>query len=263
MPGFRQTLPSCLLALLALTQCTSEEASPRDAQDRPSVQLMTSLPLVWGEGASMDAILSGESEPAPIYRYWQSQYSVTAVDSLENLAQENPDTVILAQPRAMDPADLADLDAWVRAGGAVVILTDPDLVWPSDLPFGDPRRALATGLLSPLLGHWGFELVALGDQRRKGVSLRVGKYGFISHGIGKIEPLAEGVSADTQCDIGEAGFVARCSIGKGRATIVADADLLNAALWPDAARDSPGKSDAVRFVDSLVRQQNFPARRKP
>ena len=127
MPGFWQRLRSCLLALVALTQCTGEEAPPSDAQDPRSVQLMTSLPLVWGESASMDAILSGESKPAPIYRYWQKQYRITAVDSLENLAQENPDVLILAQPRAMAPADLADLDAWVRAGGAAVILTDPDL----------------------------------------------------------------------------------------------------------------------------------------
>ena len=227
------------------------------------MQLMTSLPLVWGDNASMEAILSGESEPAPIYRYWQKQYRITAIDSLENLAKENPDTVILAQPRAMDPADLADLDAWVRAGGAVVILTDPDLAWPSVLPFGDPRRALATGLLSPLLRHWGLELVAMGDQHGQAANLQIGKYRFTSRGIGKIEPLADGVSPRTQCDIGEAGFVARCSVGKGHATIVADADLLNAALWPEETRQSPGGSDAVRFVDSLVQKPNFRPSRKP
>ena len=116
---------------------------------------MTSLPLVWGETPSPESILSGEARAAPIYRYWRDQYEIAAVDSLENLPQDDPDVVILAQPRAMDPADLATLDAWVRTGGDAIILTDPDLVWPSDLPFGDPRRPLASGMLSPLPGEWG------------------------------------------------------------------------------------------------------------
>jgi len=261
--GFWQTVPSALVALLALAQCTAADSPPGDPQVRPSIQLMTSLPLIWGEGASMESILSGGSEPAPIYRYWQNQYEIVAVDSLENLAAESPDIVLLAQPRAMAPADLADLDAWVRAGGAVIILTDPDLAWPSELPLGDPRRPLTTGLLSPLLGHWGLELVALGESRAGAAKLRVGKYSFTSRGIGKLEPLASNVSPAVRCDIGEAGFVAQCSIGEGRATVVADADLLDAALWPDEARQSPGKSGAVQFVDSLVREQIYKTSRKP
>ncbi|NCN85546.1 MAG: hypothetical protein GW808_06950 [Sphingomonadales bacterium] len=263
MPRFRQTVPSALAALLALAQCTAADSPPGDSQARPSVQLMTSLPLVWGDGASMESILSGDSEPAPIYRYWQNQYEMLAVDSLEDLASENPDIVLLAQPRAMAPADLADLDAWVRTGGAVIILTDPDLAWPSELPLGDPRRPLITGLLSPLLEHWGLELVALGESRAGAAKLRVGKYSFTSRGIGKLEPLASNVSPAARCDIEEAGFVAHCSIGEGRATVVADADLLDAALWPDQARRSPAKSGAVRFVDSLVREQISRTSRKP
>ncbi len=123
-----QTVPSALLALLVLAQCSAGESPPDPPQAKPRIQLMTSLPLVWGDGASMESILSGGSEPAPIYRYWQQKYEIAAVDSLENLAVQDPDIVILAQPRAMDPADLTDLDAWVRAGGAVIILTDSDLV---------------------------------------------------------------------------------------------------------------------------------------
>ena len=219
---------------------------------------MTSLPLVWGEGASIESILSGETEPAPIYRYWQDQYDIAAVDSLENLDREDPDIVILAQPRAMDPADLADLDAWVRAGGAVIMLTDPDLAWPSDLPLGDPRRPLVSGLLSPLLGHWGLELVADADNSADLVRLRLGSHAFATRGVGMLEPITADASADARCDTGEGGVIARCTIGQGQATVVADADFLNAALWPGEARRSPQKSGAVRFLDSLVQEQIKP-----
>jgi len=255
-----QTVLSATVALLLLAQCTGTPPDP--PADRPRIQLMTSLPLVWGEGASMESILSGETEPAPIYRYWQDRYDIAAVDSLENLDREDPDIVILAQPRAMDPADLADLDSWVRAGGAVIILTDPDLAWPSDLPLGDPRRPLVTGLLSPLLDHWGLELVADADDSADLVTLRLGNHGFATRGVGMLQPISAARRADARCDTGEGGVIARCRIGQGQAIVVADADFLNAALWPGEARRSPRKSGAVRFIDSLVEEQMNPESRK-
>ncbi|ASK86873.1 hypothetical protein [Sphingorhabdus sp. SMR4y] len=253
MTRFWQTVPSALLAFLFLAQCSAGEPPPDPQQPRARIQLMTSLPLVWGDGASMESILSGDSEPAPIYRYWQQQYEMTAVDSLENLAAEDPDIVILAQPRAMDPADLTDLDGWVRAGGAVIILTDPELVWPSRLPLGDPRRPLASGLLSPLLDHWGLELVAADADSTELEHLRFGDHVFASRRVGKIEPVKAGKASDADCEWSDVAFVVQCSVGQGRAAIVADADFLHATLWPEAARKSPQTSGAVRFVDSLVR----------
>lgn len=255
MAGFWQTLPSVLLASLALAQCTASESRPDRQHSEISIQLMTSLPLVWGEGASIETILAGQAEPAPIYRYWQEQYDMAAVDSLENLSDQNPDIVILAQPRAMAPADLADLDAWVRGGGAVIILTDPDLVWPSALPLGNPRRPLVSGLLSPLLGHWGLEMVADAEIPTAVTMVRVGPHAFPTMGVGSLAPINADARADARCEIGEGAVFARCAIGKGHATILADADFLNAALWPEDARRSPQKSGAVRFFDSLVQDQ--------
>lgn len=217
---------------------------------------MTSLPLVWGDDASMESILSGGSEPAAIYRYWQEKYDIAAVDSLENLAKDDPDIVILAQPRAMDPADLTILDAWVRMGGNVIILTDPDLVWPSALPLGDSRRPLVSGLLSPLLGHWGLELVADAERKTDVVDLSFGSYSFATRGVGKLEPLAENPASNVRCKASSAGFIAQCSVGLGQASIVADADFLNEGFWPESARQSPQNSGAGRFIDSLVRDHS-------
>lgn len=257
MAGLWQTVPSAIAALLALTQCTAAESPSANSESKPRIQLMTSLPLVWADDASMEEILSGDSEPAPIYRYWQSQYDIAAVDSLENLAQDDPDIIILAQPRAMDPADLTALDAWVRLGGSVIIFTDPDLVWPSELPLADPRRPLASGLLSPLLGHWGLELVAA-ENNRDAIDLRFGGYSFATRGVGKLEPLPETTAANVRCKASATDFIIQCSVGLGQASIVADADFLNAAFWPESAQRAPQKSGAGRFIDSLV-QEHFDA----
>ncbi|MEO9601369.1 hypothetical protein [Parasphingorhabdus sp.] len=213
---------------------------------------MTSLPLVWGEGASMESILSGRSEPALIYQYWLEQYDIAAVDSLENLAQDDPDIVILAQPRPMDPADLTDLDGWVRSGGDVIILTDPELFWPSTLPLGDPRRPLASGLLSPLLDHWGLKLIAVAEENEDVVGRRFGDHFFATRGVGRLEQVMTNGTSGVECDESAVEFVIQCSVGTGRASIIADADFLNAALWTDEARRSPKKSGAARFIDTLV-----------
>lgn len=256
MSGFWQTLPSAMGLLLALAQCTDADSPSERPDTRPSIQLMTSLPLVWGDDASMESILSGRSEPAPIYRYWQGQYDIAAVDTLENVAADDPDIIILAQPRAMDPADLTALDTWVRSGGNVIILTDPDLVWPSALPLGDPRRPLASGLLSPLLGHWGLEMVADAEKNTDAVELRFGSYSFTTQGVGKLEPLPESRVSDVRCKASAGDFMVQCSVGLGQASIVADADFLNAGFWPESVRQSPQKSGAVRFIDSLVQDHS-------
>ena len=252
MPGLWRTASSAMVALLMLTQCSASDTPPEQPLAKPHIQLMTSLPLIWGDDASMESILSGGSEPAVIYKYWQGQYDIEAVDSLETLAQDDPDIVLLAQPRAMAPADLAILDEWVRSGGDVIILTDPDLVWPSALPLGDRRRPLASGLLSPLLGHWGLELVADAEPDIDPVDLHFGNYSFATRGIGKLKPIPEKAIPNVRCKSSAADFVVQCSVGQGRASIIADADLLDAAYWPESTRRAPQNSGAVRFIDSLV-----------
>lgn len=241
-----------MLALFFLTQCSAVESPPEQERPKPHIQLMTSLPLVWGDDASMESILSGGSEPAPIYQYWQEQYDITAVDSLENLVPDDPDIVILAQPRAMDPADLTDLDSWVRSGGDVIILTDPILVWPSELPLGDPRRPLASGFLSPLLDHWGLELVRVEENSADIANLRFGGYSFATRGVGRLENLKSRHATDIACETSTANFLVQCSIGKGQASIVADADFLNSTFWTEKAKNSPKSSGAAQFVDGLV-----------
>jgi hypothetical protein len=76
-----------------------------------------------------------------------------------------------------------------------------------------------------LLAHWGLRLDAP-DQR----GLRRAKLaGF------DVVTVSPGLLSG-RCPIASAGLVAHCRIGKGRATVIADADLLDTAELGSAAR---------------------------
>ncbi|MEH6756118.1 MAG: DUF4350 domain-containing protein [Parasphingorhabdus sp.] len=241
-----------LLAVMGLLlQCSPAATNAPDNASAPiQVQLMTSLPIIWGDGASMESILSGKTSPAPIYSHWQKNYNITAVDSFEGLENSGTDIVLLAQPPAMDPADIAAIDAWVRAGGKVIILTDPMLVWPTALPLGDKRRPLASGLLSPLLSHWGLALQmpdATGSGR---VELEFPQATVSTVGIGTFKPIAEPDESHAECALSIAHVMVRCKVGQGAAIILADADFLNDNLWADKVR--PSDSGASQLIDLFV-----------
>src|SRR5690348_14659467 len=122
----------------------------------------------------------------------------------------------MAQPLAQPPEDLVALDQWVRRGGHVLLLADPMLEWPSERPLGDPLRPPPMFMDTGLLGHWGLRL-DIPDKR--GVAMRsLGGYRVATDSPGTLYG---------DCDISRDRLVAHCRIGKGEATIVADADLLD------------------------------------
>ena len=247
--GRLSALLTVALAALCIGSCSKDvadtpleaaEAQPTNTPARPSeeataIWMMTSLPIVWGEAQGMDAILSGGAGPSPLYAHWQRLYDLTPVDSLDGLGESDVDLVLMVQPRAMAPADLADLDQWVRAGGRALILTDPDLAFPSALPLGNPGRPLATGLLSPLLSHWGLEL----EFREEGFPSPDG-----------LTPVRSGTfhrTTDTpaNCTVGPRRFVADCRLGAGRAVLLADADFPFAGNETERARSR-------QYIDRLI-----------
>jgi hypothetical protein len=246
------------MLLLLFAQCAPASTSKQNSgvEVSVSIKMMTSLPIIWGEGGSMQAILSGDAEPAPIYKYWRDRYEMEAVDSLEGLGSSETDIVMLVQPRAMAPADLADLDDWIRKGGDAIIMTDPDLLWPSAFPLGDPQRPLSSGLLSPLLKHWGLELVSQ-NKPATAVELEYADHKIATIGIGGFEVLELDTANEVACKFSETGFIAQCQIGAGRVILVADADFLHEQLWTnDNQWQESGESDAMRFVDTLIDQFN-------
>lgn len=248
-----------LLGMGALLQCSPASTNAPVAKLAPAkIQLMTSLPIVWGDGASMETILSGKTSPAPIYDHWQQHNDIVAVDSFEGLEGSDTDIVMLAQPPAMDPADIAAVDAWVRAGGQAIILTDPMLVWPSERPLGDKRRPLASGLLSPLLGYWGLELQMPDAAAAGNVELEFPDATIHTVGIGSFKQTAVQEDRHAECALSIANILARCKVGEGRAIILADADFLNDSLWSqsaDQARDGEpdeARGDARQLIDIFI-----------
>lgn len=191
---------------------------------RGAVGMMSALPLYWAEDASPGRVVAGSGgKRSPLVENLHAR----AVDHIDGASLRGLDTLILAQPRLLQPAELVALDDWIRRGGRAVIFADPLLVWPSDLPLGDPRRAPLTSLLDPLLLHWGLRLEPVA-QGRDGVDRRMLSSGHVlmMAGASRFVPAGE-----TSCMFAEDGLMALCRIGKGRVRLIADADLLDERLW--------------------------------
>lgn len=179
--------------------------------DRPSLLLLTSLPLLFGEGFTLD-----QTGSAALTRL-QSRYGVRTIALADRASLAGHQLLLLAHPRAQTAEALVDLDAWVRAGGRVLLLADPALDWPSERPLGDRLRPPPGFSDTGLLAHWG---VTLSPPSQRGLVVEtVGgrKVGFSSPGR----------LTAARCVMDGGSTIARCGIGRGRVTIIADADLLN------------------------------------
>ena len=212
----------------------------RPVATRPPLLLMTGLPLVWGETGPFDR----QSRPAAAYRSLQEEFAVRPIDYLDARTLAQGRLLLLAQPRALEPRELVAIDAWVRQGGNMLILADPDLVWPSHLPPGDVRRPPRVSRLAPLLFHWGLALAPVSGQRLVVDQVRD------HEGVRRLTLAAPGrfVAADPSCRVGSRVYLAACAIGRGRAWLVADADLLHDEMW--AAPTPRGAERHARLADN-------------
>jgi hypothetical protein len=203
-------------------------AFTRPAPDgpKPILGLMTTLPLQWSEGG-VEADLAEDAQPHPAFARLSQSYDVQPLDDVRDLAERR--MLLLAQPRAFSPKEFVQLDGWVRKGGRILILADPALQWGSLYPLGDKRRPLFTSMLSPLFTHWGLELVLpIADAEPMAIR-KIGDLSIRTQTPGEWLKIGRGGSA--RCALSEGGLVADCRIGKGRALLVADADLLDTVYW--------------------------------
>jgi hypothetical protein len=193
-------------AAFAFTRILRAEAPP----ERPKLLLLTSLPLVFGEQFSL------QDAGSPALKALQGHYRVLPISVTDPRELAKGRLLLMAHPLAQPAEDLVALDEWVRRGGRVLLLADPMLDWPSDRPLGDPLRPPPMFMDTGLLGHWGLRLDAP-DER--GVQPRkLGGKDILTSSPGSLQG---------GCAISADHLVARCRIGKGRATVVADADLLD------------------------------------
>jgi hypothetical protein len=193
-------------AAFAFTHILRAEAPP----ERPKLLLLTSLPLVFGEQFSL------QDAGSPALRALQGEYRVLPISVTDPRELAKGRLLLMAHPLAQPAEDLVALDEWVRRGGRVLLLADPMLDWPSERPLGDPLRPPPMFMDTGLLGHWGLRLDA---PEKRGVQPRkLGGKDILTSSPGSLQG---------GCAISADRLVARCRIGNGRATVVADADLLD------------------------------------
>jgi len=211
----RRALPfviiaALFIAVMAFVWFEAVRGPSPAAKKHHTLLLLTSLPLVFNE----DFTLSGSG--SPVLKKLQSRYRVLPISAADDAELDKGNLLLMAQPPTQTADNLVALDRWVRGGGHVLLLADPLLEWPSKRPLGDPLRPPAVFMDTGLLAHWGLRLDAP-DQRGPAVR-ELGGYQVTARSPG---------SLSGTCAISGDRLVAHCRLGRGSATVVADADLLD------------------------------------
>ncbi len=205
--------------------------------ERPTLFLLTSLPLLFPEDMRLDA-----DGPA-VTQVLEPFFRINPVDVPAQLPEG---AILLAvQPRALPAESLVALDEWVRRGGRIVLLADPMLEWPSKRPLGDKLRPAMAYPDTGLLAHWGLRLDAPEERGPR----RLGEVGSEAVYVSPGKLVATGKA----CRIEQSGVIARCRIGKGQAIVVADADWLNEELVLDGGGQPDQQfGQLVQIIESLA-----------
>lgn len=210
------------------------EPPARAAAERPPLTLLTSLPLIFGEGFGLD----GGGSPA--LEALERHYRVVPISTARESELRRAPLLLMAHPLAQPAEMLVELDRWVRAGGRAMLLADPALDWDSKRPLGDSLRPPPAFADTGLLAHWGLRLDSPDERGPR--QLMLGGRAILTGSPGSLHG---------RCAISADRLVARCTIGKGRATIVADADFLN--VRGPGAPDGPTGENLAGLVEELRR----------
>lgn len=195
---------------------TDRELGPRAEAERPTLALVTSLPLIFSESFGL------EGGGSPALTRLKERYRVHPIGVADAASLKGQRLLLMAHPRAQPAEVLVELDRWVRDGGRLLLLADPRLDWPSERPLGDRLRPPPAFADTGLLKHWGLSLT--GPQAGS---------------------TAGQLTANGSCRIEEGATIARCRIGRGTATVLADADFLNI--------DDPQADQLDLLIDELDR----------
>jgi len=230
MLRFSKAICAGLVLALSASPAGAQDAAPQ--VDQPTIGLMGTVPIYWGEAAGFDELVTGEA-----VRHWarevlERRAALVPLDYLSQAALAPHRQLLLAQPRGLSGEENVALDAWVRAGGRLLLFADPWMTGESRFHLGDRRRPQDVALLSPILAHWGLELVAhnyalgggLHHIEREGQLLPIDSWG-------EFRLLAD----DEECELELEGLLAHCRIGAGQVLIMADAAILDfAGPYPHA-----------------------------
>ena len=204
---------------------------PAAEKARPTLLLLSSLPLLFGEDFAL-------TERAPTTVRLAKRYEIRAIALADAPSLAGQRLLLMAHPRAQTAEALVDLDAWVRRGGRLLLLADPALDWASRRPLGDRLRPPPTFADTGLLVHWG---IRLAKPPRRGV--------VVEKSNGRNVTLSSaGELTAPRCVVGLSRSMAQCRIGRGKVTVIADADLLDPGLPPAAAA-----ANSAFLLDELAR----------
>ncbi len=206
------------------------------------IGLFTSLPLMWSNAADLADELRADLPEHWAKRLLAQRGRIVALDVLT--AAPGPQSLagfrrlIIAQPRALSPQENVALDNWVRGGGRLLLLADPDYSEESPFALGDPRRPQTAAMLSPILSRWGlalqFDPAQPPDPEVRDV---------LGTEIPVLSPGRLETRGQANCKLWAAGLAATCAIGRGRVVALADAALLEA--------DDPGARGARALAGML------------
>lgn len=223
----RQMSRALLFAMaLGLSACTEAQNTGHPQRQSKPIGVLTTLPIFWTESDDLRAHLRSDAPPHWVLSALQRHGEVRPLDSLMPevgaLANGEIGMLIMAQPRALAPEENVALDAWVRAGGRLLLFADPMLTEESAFPLGDKRRPQDMVLLSPILDHWKLRLLFDEDQMPgerqtglAGITVPVNLPGHFQVAPGS-----------RHCELLGEGLAAQCRLDKGHVLLVADAALL-------------------------------------
>ena len=203
-------IAAAALAFVANRNAAAPPPPGPEVTAKPTLMLLTTLPLVFGEKFGL------EGGGSPALSALAMRYKVIPIGIADAPTLGHRRLLLMAHPLAQPAEALVDLDRWVRGGGRLLLLADPMLEWHSERPLGDPLRPPPAFADTGLLGHWGLRLDAP-DDRGPGARMLGGQ---------TILTVSPG-SLVGKCAISSDRLVARCRLGRGQATIVADADFLD------------------------------------
>ena len=217
----RLLAPLALAGTLAAGACRAAPEPPRPGE-RPAAGLMTTLPLIWAEAGDMTELLRADGEANWVREELEAGLVVEPLDTLDEAALVGLDRLVLAQPRPLSPAENVALDEWVRGGGRLLLFADPMLTRVSRFPVGDRRRPQDVVLLSPILTHWGLDLLFDEDQAEgeREVEIDGAAIPLDLAGSFRLRPGA-------RCALSGDAVLVRCRIGKGHVVALADAAVLD------------------------------------
>jgi hypothetical protein len=124
------------------------------------------------------------------------------------------------QPRGLAPADNVALDDWVRGGGRLLMVLDPQLTGHYDLPLGDARRPSDVALIPPVLARWG---LGVRYDETQPLAERRAPLGSAAIPLLLAGEVTVSAAAARRCTLFAAGAAARCRVGKGEVALLADA----------------------------------------